>query len=480
MTGRPPTPASSGRGVRRAYLIGCLILIALYPLLPSAGRHIDFFVVSMSAIPAVMVGIRAIPPPRRLPWQMLLVALIVLNLGIVTRFFPGDTPFVASAALDAVGNALVLAAALTQVLRLGSGSLGSITDTIILALALGGLLWTLVLLPNLAAPYHLQAQRVNLFVVVFALCGVLGALARLMRIIDRPVPALRLVMVALGLGLVGNIVYAVGSQPWQRVVASMMFMGAFVALGLFGLEPSATEIAQPQTVLLNDELSVGRLVYLFLAVAATPVVLGLRVVFGAGVDGIVLVVGGATIAALVMVRIGQLSAARDRAERALRFEASHDHLTGLPNRREFLQQLSNELEHSPECVLFFCDLDGFKSVNDRLGHDTGDELLVEVGQRLRACVRQGDVVSRFGGDEFLILLRDQAPSVVSTICGRIADALSRPILLGGEKVSIGASIGIAIATAEYDADALIKRADRAMYEAKRDEPKTPGIRIVSV
>jgi len=480
MTGRPPTPAIPGRGVRRAYLIGCLVLIALYPLLPRAGRNLDFLVVSMSAIPAVMVGIRAIPPPRRLPWQMLLVALIVLNLGIVVRFFPGDAAFVASAALDAVGNALVLAAALTQVLRLGSGSLGSIIDTIILALALGGLLWALVLLPNLVDPYHLRAQRVNLFVVVFALCAVLGALARLMRIIERPVRALRLVMVALGLGLVGNIVYAVGPQPWQRVAASMMFMGAFVALGLFGLEPSATEIAQPQTVVLNDDLSVGRLVYLFLAVAATPVVVGIRVLFGAGVDGIVLVVGGSTIAALVMVRIGQLSAARDRAERALRFEASHDHLTGLPNRREFLEQLSHELVRSPKCVLFFCDLDGFKSVNDRLGHDTGDELLVEVGQRLRACVRQGDVVSRFGGDEFLILLRDQAPSVITTICGRIADALSRPVMLGAEEVSIGASIGIAIATGESNADALIKRADRAMYEAKRDEPKTPGIRIVSV
>ena len=110
-----------------------------------------------------------------------------------------------------------------------------------------------------------------------------------------------------------------------------------------------------------------------------------------------------------MVRIGQLSAARDQAERALRFEASHDQLTGLPNRREFLDQLSNELTHAQQCVLFFCDLDGFKNVNDRLGHDNGDELLVEVGRRLRACVRQGDVVSRFGGDEFLILVRDQAP-----------------------------------------------------------------------
>jgi diguanylate cyclase (GGDEF)-like protein len=480
MTGRLPTPGMSGRGVRQAYLIGALILIALYPLLPVPARHIDFLVVFISAIPAVAVGLRAIPRSRRRPWHVLLVALIVINLGAILRLLPGDAAFTASTVLDAAGNALVLVAALAQVLRLGSGSLGGIIDTIIVALAFGGLLWDVVLLPNLVDSYHLRAQQVNLFVVVFALSGVLGALARLLQITHRRVPALWQLMVALALALVGNIVYAVGPLPWHRTTASMMFMGAFAALGLFGLEPSATQIAQPQAVLQKDELSVGRLVFLSLAVAATPVVVGIRVLFGADVDGVLLVVGGATIAVLVMVRIGQLSAARDRAERALRFEASHDHLTGLPNRREFLDQLSNELKRSPQCVLFFCDLDGFKSVNDRLGHETGDELLVEVGQRLRACVRQGDVVSRFGGDEFLILLRDQAPSVVSTICRRIADALSRPIRLQDEQVSIGASIGIALAAGESDADALIRRADRAMYKAKRDEPTVPGIRIVSV
>ena len=90
------------------------------------------------------------------------------------------------------------------------------------------------------------------------------------------------------------------------------------------------------------------------------------------------------------------------------------------------------------------------------------------------------MVSRFGGDEFLILLRDQSPSVITTICGRSPTRCRVRSCCAGEEVSIGASIGIAIATGEPDADALIRRADRAMYEAKRDEPKTPGIRIVSV
>jgi diguanylate cyclase (GGDEF)-like protein len=217
-------------------------------------------------------------------------------------------------------------------------------------------------------------------------------------------------------------------------------------------------------------------------VAAIPVVVGARAMMGSDIDGLLLAVAGSAVAALVMVRIWRLSAARDRAERSLRFEATHDPLTGLPNRREFLDQLSTELNRSPPCVIFFCDLDGFKNVNDRLGHGAGDELLIEVGRRLRACVRHDDLVSRFGGDEFLILLRDQDIADVTNVRNRIADALSRPIQVRDESVSIGASIGIAIAAGEDDVDAetLIRRADRAMYEAKRDEPTTPGIRVVSV
>jgi diguanylate cyclase len=185
-----------------------------------------------------------------------------------------------------------------------------------------------------------------------------------------------------------------------------------------------------------------------------------------------------------MVRIALLSFARDRAERALRFEASHDPLTGLPNRREFLEQLGSDLSgplrSRQQSVVFFCDLDGFKSVNDRMGHGAGDALLIEVGRRLRASVRQGDVVSRFGGDEFVILLRDYSPSDVASVRDRIADVLSRPFALRHEQIIIGASIGMAVSTEDRDADALIRRADHAMYEAKRNEPTTPGIRIVAV
>jgi diguanylate cyclase (GGDEF)-like protein len=329
-------------------------------------------------------------------------------------------------------------------------------------------------------PYDLAAQRLNLFVVIFALCGVLGALVRLIQVSAHPPRALWYLLAALGSALVGNVLYAVGPQPWHRVVASMLFMVAFVALGSFGLEPTAKQIAKPRRLAQSDELSAGRLVFLGVAVAAIPVVVGARALAGAEIDGLLLAVGGPAVAALVMVRIGRLSVARDRAERALRFEATHDPLTGLLNRREFLDEVGAELKLSRRCVVFFCDLDNFKSINDRLGHAAGDQLLIEVGRRLRACVRRHDLVSRFGGDEFLILLRGEARPDVAAVRQRIVDSLARPIQLRGEQVTVGASIGVTVATGELDPDELIRRADHAMYEAKRDESTKPGVRVVTV
>jgi diguanylate cyclase (GGDEF)-like protein len=197
---------------------------------------------------------------------------------------------------------------------------------------------------------------------------------------------------------------------------------------------------------------------------------------GKNVDGLLLAISVATIAALVMMRIHDLSAERDRYARALRHEATHDPLTGLPNRREFLARLKAELSLAPGCAILFCDLDRFKTINDHLGHDAGDALLVETARRMRACVRARDVVSRFGGDKFLILLRHTTLTEIETIYERIAEALSRPVLLQGEYMMIGVSIGMAVAQEEIDPEDFIKRADIAMYTAKRDHPSTPGVR----
>jgi diguanylate cyclase (GGDEF)-like protein len=152
-------------------------------------------------------------------------------------------------------------------------------------------------------------------------------------------------------------------------------------------------------------------------------------------------------------------------------EAQSDRLTGLPNRSSFVASLEAAIERRrtggrPAAVLFL-DLDGFKPVNDSLGHHTGDRLLAGVADRLRQCLRGGDVAGRFGGDEFLVLLDDVAPGpALDQLVDRISEAISAPYHLGERVVRIGVSIGSAECAAGTTVEQLLQEADSSMYRAK--------------
>jgi diguanylate cyclase (GGDEF)-like protein len=160
---------------------------------------------------------------------------------------------------------------------------------------------------------------------------------------------------------------------------------------------------------------------------------------------------------------------RDQA--AVAHMAHHDALTGLPNRLLFADRLNSALAHVRRggmMALHYVDLDGFKPVNDRLGHAAGDELLIHAARRLRASVRESDTVARLGGDEFAViqtLIRD--PSDAESVGARLVEAMSKPFRIGAGEVRIGASVGVALAAgADLPAEALIASADRALYRAK--------------
>jgi len=153
--------------------------------------------------------------------------------------------------------------------------------------------------------------------------------------------------------------------------------------------------------------------------------------------------------------------------------AYFDSLTALPNRRSFhesLQALLEQAETPPyQFALILIDLDGFKRVNDTLGHDGGDELLVVAAGRLRAAVREGDIVARLGGDEFAILLRQiKDLDAVKLVCDRVVASMMAPIEIKGEHAKVGASLGVALSPAHGNtAEDLYKHTDQALYQAKR-------------
>lgn len=173
-----------------------------------------------------------------------------------------------------------------------------------------------------------------------------------------------------------------------------------------------------------------------------------------------------------LVAIGRDITERRRTEELVRHQAQHDALTGLPNRvlmQDRLQQAILQASRNCRAVgVLFVDLDYFKMVNDRYGHDTGDELLKAVAQRLLDCVRQSDTVARIGGDEFVVVIGDAADqAALGQVADKILNAFKKPFVLSNCTLAMSPSIGISSYPADArDAATLVKLADGAMYEAK--------------
>jgi diguanylate cyclase (GGDEF)-like protein len=462
------------------YALAVLALVAAYPLLALVGRLVVYRLVALTSIAMVLVGARMHATDSRLPrWVILLaLGLTFATAGLMVALFSGGIANAAGEVLDAVGNVFVLAAAISLVVSRGRANFGGVVDTAIIGLAFAGLLWNFILLPIEQGSHVPTLTEVRAFVVIFALAGVLGALVRLGQVSKKSASALWIFAAGLVFAIVGNAVLDLANHPWLRTLSGMMFMMAYASVGLLALSSTAYQLAAPGTGE-REHLTDRRLLFLGIAVAVVPVALGMSAIFGGHVNGTLLVLGGGLVTALVMIRIRKLSAERQAAEEALGHLASHDALTGLVNRREFEMRLENEQTKEQNKALLFCDLDGFKQVNDRYGHRAGDELLIQTAKRLVASVRESDVVARLGGDEFLILLKDVQQNDVDSVLGRISAELRAPVTVDGHPVRINLSIGVVDFRQPEEIENLIKRADEAMYRVKQTGPKDRSVRARS-
>ena len=163
---------------------------------------------------------------------------------------------------------------------------------------------------------------------------------------------------------------------------------------------------------------------------------------------------------------------RKLAERSLRFMASHDELTGLFNRAALQHELARAIKrsnrHQKQFAVIFVDLDRFKHINDTLGHGVGDEMIKICGERLTALLREADVVARFGGDEFVLLLENlSSANDAAMLAEKVLACCAEPFFIAGRELNVSASVGVSIYPDNGgDAEALLKNADTAMYRAK--------------
>ncbi|GIE28539.1 hypothetical protein Ait01nite_015840 [Actinoplanes italicus] len=172
--------------------------------------------------------------------------------------------------------------------------------------------------------------------------------------------------------------------------------------------------------------------------------------------------------------VGGMAVALQRQKEQLAYQAHHDPLTGLPNRAAFQERGDLAVRDGGDMVLMLLDLDGFKPINDTLGHAGGDQALVTVARRLGEALRPGDVACRLGGDEFAVLVTGTSPDDAMSLARRLLTSIREPMTIQQSPVAVGVSIGIASSTpgSTPSLDLLLQQADMAMYDAKANGKNT--------
>jgi diguanylate cyclase (GGDEF)-like protein len=478
--------ASTVRG--RLVLVGFLLLtsaaIAVHAASGPAVRQAVFFSIIVLPTIGVFGAMRFTRGMDRSVWSIAVIGLMLQAIMalIWPTYFAEDLGRAQGGMADlsiAGAHAFLLAAAVLLVFRTAVRDPGGVIDAAIIGLCASAPLWEWVLQPQLAANGAPISGQVVILLDILYLGGVFGSLARIATTARRGRPTLYYLLLALLLTFVGITTAVLTADSPGRGWQAELLIGAFLAFGAAPLHPAVAYFTAPDRTA-PRRLNRSNLAFLALALTVFPVIALVQLALGRSPDPLLFGIGSLVTVPLVSIRLGQLNGQRERAERVLAHHARHDELTGLPNRRAMLAESDDTLARidagSVDSVaLLFCDLNGFKPINDTWGHQAGDSLLQVVAARLTACSRPEDTVGRFGGDEFVILCPGVSEADVQRLRARVEEVVAAPAEVTGAVVTVGVSVGTAMSDRErpVDRDALVSAADARMYEVKRRTDPPP-------
>ncbi|MDQ3128309.1 MAG: EAL domain-containing protein [Chloroflexota bacterium] len=464
-------------------LVAAPLLAGLYLLLPASGsaRTITYPIFGIIATVAIVVGVRINRPDRRGAWQLIAFGLALLSVGDITYTVIALTspevpyPSLADGVYFAAYGALVVGVLRLVRGRMTGGDRIPMIDGAILAAGAGSVFWIVTIRPAIAGSVDIAAAIVSLSYPCIDLI-LLGLAFRVLLSSNRNHRSMQFLLFGLLTYFAADTIYAVavldGSYVDGHPVDALWILGILV-LSVAALHPSSgTKVVEVET---ESRLSRSRLALLGVASMMAPAILVVREGSAGADEAVGLILTWTLLFGLVLIRLASTVDAlgvsllqRRRLQDDLTYQAHHDPLTRLANRTLFEERLRSAIDTAPETTgLVFLDLDDFKTINDTLGHASGDELLRIVAERIKRELRDGDLAARLGGDEFAILVGGcSEEAIAKVVAERVLAGLRAPVHLEGRPFQVRGSAGVAIGHAGSTPLDLMRAADVAMYQAK--------------
>jgi diguanylate cyclase (GGDEF)-like protein len=456
------------------WLAAGIIATGGYFLLPKGlAQNIGYNAIGLVSSVVIVLAVRLHRPERPRMWYWFAAGQIVWVLGDVTweyyQHVLHEEPFPSYADAFYLSAYPLIVIGMVALLRgHGRRDLAGLVDASIVATGLGLVFWAAVIHPIAADSSATTLERVIGVAYPAGDALVLAMLARLFTGPGARTPSHRLLGLAVVLLLLADVGFAVLSlyAEYESGFLDAGWLLSYVIWAAAALHPSMRAVGTRAAGTGLLRMTRGRMALLAGSSLLAPGLLFVPTIGGNTVDRIAIATGAVVLFLLVIARMSGFTGQVQRQAGLLEDLAMRDDLTGLANRRRFEQGIRDALVGGrPQVILL--DLNGFKAVNDDLGHSVGDRLLVVLARRLAFAVRADSLVARMGGDEFAVLLPDADAADAAVVVDRLTGALREPVPAGPHELLVAASIGSADGAGTDDPFEVLRRADVAMYAAKQ-------------